>query len=67
MEISISKMATIDGEQWSVKAGAIALTFKDQKSAIEFSEKLKERIEAPHELPLGQLEEIVEALENETA
>jgi hypothetical protein len=33
MEILISKMATKDGEQWSVKAGTIALTFKDQASA----------------------------------
>ncbi|PTS82665.1 hypothetical protein DBR00_16205 [Pseudomonas sp. HMWF032] len=67
MNISISKVMTKDGEQWSVNAGTIQLMFRDQESAVEFSEKLKDRIEAPHDLPVAQLEKIVEALESETA
>ncbi|WAC43527.1 hypothetical protein OU997_14800 [Pseudomonas sp. SL4(2022)] len=67
MNISISKVMAKDGEQWSVNAGTIQLMFRDQESAVEFSEKLKDRIEAPHDLPVAQLEKIVEALESETA
>jgi hypothetical protein len=61
MEISISKMVIEDGEKWLVNTGAIKLNFKDQASAVEFTEKLKERIEAPHMLPSSALEPITSA------
>ena len=35
-------------EQWPVCVGAITLYFRDQQLALEFSNRLKERVEAPH-------------------
>ena len=67
MEISISKVIGEDGEQWSVTAGGVSIKFKDQASAVEFSEKLKERVEAPHDLPDSILEETKKTLEAEEA
>lgn len=52
MHISIQKVMNQGTEQWSVCAGAITLYFGDQQSALEFSGRLKERVEAPHYLPL---------------
>lgn len=48
MDISIQRVMNQGTEQWSVYAGAITLYFRDQQSALEFSSRLKERIEAPH-------------------
>ncbi|OHC20837.1 MAG: hypothetical protein A3J71_00105 [Pseudomonadales bacterium RIFCSPHIGHO2_02_FULL_60_43] len=54
MDISIQKVMNQGTEQWSVCAGNITLYFRDQQSALEFSGRLKERVEAPHYLPLGE-------------
>lgn len=67
MDISISKVIGEDGEQWSVMAGGISVKFKDQASAVAFSDKLKERVEAPHDLPQENLEETSKTLEVEEA
>lgn len=57
MDISIQKVMNEGTEQWSVCAGDITLYFRDQRSALEFSGRLKERVEAPHYLPLGESQE----------
>ena len=54
MDISIQKVMDQGTEQWSVCAGDIILYFRDQQSALEFSGRLKERVEAPHYLPLDE-------------
>lgn len=54
MDISIQKVMNQGAEQWLVCAGDITLYFQDQQSALEFSGRLKERVEAPHHLPLGE-------------
>jgi len=57
MDISIQKVMDQGTEQWSVCAGDIILYFRDQQSALEFSSRLKERVEAPHYLPLDESQE----------
>lgn len=54
MDISIEKSDGRESEQWVVSAGS--LTLRDQRSAMEFSSKLKERVESPHSLPVIESE-----------
>jgi hypothetical protein len=51
MDIYVQKVASQGNERWLVTAGSIQLHFNDQQSALDFSTRLKERVEAPHELP----------------
>ncbi|WP_059391984.1 MULTISPECIES: hypothetical protein [Pseudomonadaceae] len=56
MDISIEKSDGRESEQWVVSAGSLTLCFRDQRSAMEFSSKLKERVESPHSLPVIESE-----------
>lgn len=51
MDICIQKVTAQENELWLVKAGSIQLHFNDQKSALDFCTRFKDRIDAPHELP----------------
>ncbi|AOE86127.1 hypothetical protein [Pseudomonas sp. TCU-HL1] len=48
MDIAIQRLNDQGGDVWQVEACGMAVSFKDQASAISFAEKLKERVEAPH-------------------
>lgn len=65
MDISIQKVMNQGTEQWSVCAGAITLYFRYQQSALEFSGRLKERVEAPHHLPLDERQECGQTMQFE--
>ncbi|MGY4531994.1 hypothetical protein ACVW0Y_001110 [Pseudomonas sp. TE3786] len=54
MDIAVQKETTASRETWTVKTGSMAISFSDQSSAINFADKLKERVEAPHPL-LGEV------------
>jgi len=51
MDICIQKVTAEGNELWLVTAGSIQLRFNEQESAIEFCARLKDRVDAPHELP----------------
>lgn len=51
MDIAIEKVESKGTEQWIVCTGSLKMSFNDQLSAMAFSSKLKERVEAPHSLP----------------
>lgn len=52
MDIAIEKVESKGTEQWIVCIGSLKMSFNDQPSAMAFSSKLKERVEAPHSLPV---------------
>tara|TARA_Y100001951_G_scaffold86864_1_gene77514 strand:+ start:649 stop:912 length:264 start_codon:yes stop_codon:yes gene_type:complete len=63
MDISIEKVESKGTEQWIVCIGSLKMSFNDQPSAMAFSSKLKERVEAPHSLPVidsGAFEQVAE-------
>jgi lactam utilization protein B len=51
MDIRSQKVTAQGNELWLVKASSIQLHFNDQKSALDFCTRLKDRVDAPHELP----------------
>ena len=61
MDISIEKINSRQAELWVVSAGTLRLHFKDQRSAMEFSSKWKERVESPHSLPVIESETFARA------
>lgn len=51
MDIAIQRLTDQEHDVWQVEACGMAVSFKDQASAISFAETLKARVEAPHCIP----------------
>ncbi|UZT80829.1 hypothetical protein OF113_12545 [Ectopseudomonas chengduensis] len=67
MDINIEKITGQNGERWLVTAGLIQLHFNDLEAALDFTSRLKTRIEAPHELPAEAFSVLVERAESALA
>ncbi|MCY1268726.1 hypothetical protein D9M68_234660 [compost metagenome] len=52
MDMAIEKSASDEHITWIVSAYGLRLQFSDQESALTFADKLKERVDAPHFLPI---------------
>jgi hypothetical protein len=63
MDISIEQSGGADSETWLVTAGSLRLYFRNQRSALEFASKLKERVDSPHSLPEIEVEAFEEVAE----
>ncbi|MDZ4191356.1 MAG: hypothetical protein U1D65_05030 [Pseudomonas sp.] len=61
IDINVEKVILQDGERWLVTAGLIQLYFNDHLAALDFTSRLKTRIEAPHELPAEVSVQVVRA------
>lgn len=51
MDIAIQRLTHQGTDVWQVEACGMAVSFKDQASAISFADKLRERVEASHCIP----------------
>ncbi|WP_342246496.1 hypothetical protein [Pseudomonas sp. OTU5201] len=51
MHIAVQRLDDQGRDAWQVEACGMAVSFKDQASAISFAEKWKARVEAPHCIP----------------
>ena len=56
MDITVTEAAN---HGWIVKLGACDVPFRSQADAGLFVERLQERLDAPHELPMLQLQQAV--------